>query len=129
MLSVPGELDLGDGWFLRAEAPNSCEVAFTEARENRDPYQAWIDLGDRQPRLKVRPRQPGDRFQPFGMGDKSTKISDFMINRKIPQRARRAWPLVCLGDEIVWVPGFRLADPFRLTQKTHQAVHLSLQRK
>ena len=33
------------------------------------------------------------------------KISDFMINQKIPQRARAGWPLVCYGDEIVWVTG------------------------
>ena len=129
VLSIPGELDLGDGWFLRAEIPNSCEVAFTEARENCDPYQAWIDLGDRQPRLKVHSRQPGDRFQPFGMGGKSIKLSDFMINLKIPQRARGGWPLVCLGDDIVWVPGFRLADSYRLTRETRQAVFLSIKRK
>ena len=36
--------------------------------------------------LSVRCRQPGDRFQPLGMGH--TRVSDFMINEKIPQRAR-----------------------------------------
>jgi tRNA(Ile)-lysidine synthase len=63
------------------------------------------------------------------MGGKSIKLSDFMINLKIPQRARDGWPLVCLGDEIIWVPGFRQADPFCLTQETRQVVRLSLKRK
>ncbi|NTU63704.1 MAG: hypothetical protein HGB05_09965 [Chloroflexi bacterium] len=35
----------------------------------------------------------------------TVKISDLMVNVGIPQRPRTAWPLVCAGDEIVWVLG------------------------
>jgi tRNA(Ile)-lysidine synthase len=126
---VPGSVDLGNGWFLSAEFDPDAESARRDALENCNPYLAWIDLGDRQPILNIRPRLPGDRFQPLGMGGKSIKLSDFMINLKIPQRARDGWPLVCLGDEIIWVPGFRQADPFCLTQETRQVVRLSLKRK
>ena len=127
LLSIPGELDLGHGWILRAEIPADIVIAQKEAQENLDPYRAWIDLGKAETTLTVRLRRPGDRFHPLGMDGKSMKISDFMINEKIPQRARSGWPLLCLGSEIVWVPGFRLAHPCRITEKSQQILQLTLQ--
>jgi len=35
------------------------------------------------------------------------KLSDFFINEKLPPRARGRWPLLCAGEKIIWVPGFR----------------------
>jgi tRNA(Ile)-lysidine synthase len=54
------------------------------------------------------------------------KLSDLFVNVKLPQRARRHWPLVCVGEEIAWVPGFRIAQPFRITEKTIRVVRLHL---
>jgi len=34
--------------------------------------------------LHLRPRQNGDRFQPLGMGGKTKKVKDYMIDEKIP---------------------------------------------
>ena len=125
-LSVPGKRDLGNGWFLRTEILSDVESAKRAAPENRDPYQAWVDLGALQSPLTVRPRRPGDRFQPLGMRGKSMKISDFMINQKIPQRARAGWPLVCCSAEVIWVPGYRLAHPCRVSEKSQQIVLVTL---
>jgi tRNA(Ile)-lysidine synthase len=69
----------------------------------------------------------GDKFHPLGMGEKSVKISDFMINRKIPRRARKKWPLICLNDEITWVVGYQLAHQARLTDRTTVALVLELE--
>jgi len=129
VLPVPGEAALENGWVLRAEALPDGQGALRTARGNRDPYRAWIDLGDRQPPLKVRPRRPGERFQPLGLGGHSLKVSDFMINKKIPRRARSGWPLVTAGGEIVWIPGHQPAHPFRLTEQTGQVIALRLVRR
>jgi tRNA(Ile)-lysidine synthase len=128
-LPIPCELDLVNGWLLRASFCLDVESAKEEAHDNQDPLRAWIDLGNRQPILNVRPRLPGERFQPLGMGSQSMKLSDFMINQKIPQRARENWPIICLDDEIVWLPGYRLAHPFRLTEKSQRVVFLQLTSK
>jgi tRNA(Ile)-lysidine synthase len=102
-------------------------LAKLEARENRDPYRAWVDGGQlKHVPLWVRTRRPGDRVQPLGLGGRSQKLSDFMINVKMPQRARASWPLVTAGDKLVWVPGYRLAHPYRLTDETATAVYLFL---
>jgi len=125
-LPIPGELHLGNDWILKAEIPPDGEIAIRDARGNSDPYQAWIDLGEREPLLNIRSRLLGDRFQPLGMEGKSMKISDFMINQKIPQRARAGWPLVCYGDEIVWVTGYQTGYPSRVTTQARRVVNLRL---
>jgi tRNA(Ile)-lysidine synthase len=125
-LPVPSMIALPGGWQLRAEEIQSIDTIRRQARENVDPFQAWVALDNLTASLEVRARRPGDRFQPLGMGGHALKISDFMINAKLPQRARRAWPLVCAGEAVVWVPGFRLGHPFRLAPDTRQAVHLRL---
>ncbi len=125
-IDIPGRVDLARGWRVGAQPVQDLSQAKMESRENRDPYRTWIDAGqlDHAP-LCVRTRRPGDRLQPLGMGGRSQKLSDFMINVKMPQRARAHWPLVTAGDELVWVPGYRLADPFRLTDQT-ETCRLSL---
>ncbi len=77
--------------------------------------------------LIVRARQPGDRFHPLGMEAHSLKLADFMINLKLPRRAREGWPLVLSGDSIAWIAGLRLAHPFRITGQTRRQAHLSLE--
>jgi tRNA(Ile)-lysidine synthase len=115
-LQIPGNLALGSGWWLVARVPDDDEIVFNDVGQNTDPFQVWFDLGDRPNLLSVRSRKPGDRFRPAGMGGKSMKISDFMINQKIPRRWRANWPLVCIDDEIIWVPGYRLGHPFMLSK-------------
>ena len=88
----------------------------------------WLDLAGIQLPLIVRARREGDRFRPFGMQGHSQKLSDLMINEKIPRRARKGWPVVSSGDEILWVVGFRPARSHEVTRKTIAAVQLTLSR-
>ena len=121
-LPVPGEMELPEGWVLQAvRLP-------VEATLERDPhpYQAWLDAASLEAPLHVRGRRPGERFQPLGMGEHSLKLSDFMINAGLPRRARDGWPLVCSGQAVAWVPGFRPAHFARLTEATREVVHITL---
>jgi tRNA(Ile)-lysidine synthase len=125
-LSIPGSVQLPGGWVMEAQEIQNLEEALQQARANTDPYQAWISL-DRVPGpLELRARSLGDRFQPLGLGGHSVKLSDFMIDQKLPNRARHNWPLLLAGDEIAWVPGFRLGHLYRLTSDTRRAGYLSL---
>ena len=126
VLQVPFEIELADGWRLKGEYVQDLESARELARENADPYQAWLDLGVAESTLTIRPRRPGDSFQPLGMGGKSSKISDFMINQKIPARARGRWPLVCNNYEIAWVPGYQLANGFKVNRESKRVILLQL---
>ncbi len=127
-LSIPDQVELSGGWKLNCERWNIPSLAMEESSANNDPFQVWLDAGELSDDLALRTRQEGDRFEPLGMDGHETKLSDFFINVKLPQRARDRWPLLCMGKKVVWVPGYRPAHPFRLTESTRQALYFSLTR-
>ncbi len=120
---ISNQCELGGGWVLKVE---ECPLNTEHCPLNTDNWTAWLDADLTGSRLQVRPRRAADRFQPLGMEGQSIKLSDFFVNVKLPKRARAHWPLLCVGDEIAWVPGFRLAHPFRVTEKTKRVLRLTL---
>jgi len=133
-LYVPGEMQFASGWVLSALHTLLPVRGLIEIQENSDPFQVWIDLRTVNQPLIVRGRMPGDQFAPMGMDGLSLKVSDFMINLKLPKRARAAWPLVCAlnpttqTEEIVWVPGFRQSHSTRVTDLTSEVIFLQLRK-
>jgi tRNA(Ile)-lysidine synthase len=125
-LKPPGKLSLNNDWVFHAQESEGGLDIYPGAVSNTDPFRAWIDADRIGYPLLVRCRRPGDRFLPLGMGGKSVKLSDYLINVKLPERARSRWPIVASGDEIVWIPGFRLAHPFRVRPETNKALILQL---
>lgn len=123
-LEVPVEIALNVGWQLKMSQVDRSNASL-------DGFQAQLDLDRVGEELVLRRPRPGDRFQPLGMARGRLKLSDFFINEKLPQRARRAWPLVCraAGDEIVWVPGHRLAHAYRLQEDTKRVLEMRMEKK
>jgi tRNA(Ile)-lysidine synthase len=126
VLNVPDVLKLNQGWMLSAELAADGQFARRKAITNDDPFQAWADFKFLQLPLLIRTRRPGDRIKPLGMAAGSLKVSDLMVNLKLPRRVRDKWPVVTSANEIIWVPGMRLAHKCRLTEDTQTAVHLTL---
>lgn len=94
-LSLPGEVVFGE-WRIAAATAD----ATTEPGAHH-----MLLTGERATApLLVRPRRPGDRMRPRGLGG-SKSLQDLMVDRKIPRAQRDSLPVVCAGDEIVWVPG------------------------
>ncbi len=86
---------------------------------------ALLDAGLIHYPLKLRPWQEGDKFQPLGMkGEK--KISDFLIDLKIPLNFKKNQYVLLSGEEIVWVVGYRISEKFRISDNTKQALRLEL---
>jgi tRNA(Ile)-lysidine synthetase-like protein len=126
--SESGELsvEMGNGWVLSVEEIQKNDDSW---RQEAGAWSAWLDA-DKIPagELVIRPRQPGDVFAPLGMGGQTTKVQDYFINIKIPRRARLHWPLVCVGEQVLWVVGYRIAHPFRITEKTRHILHLEIKK-
>ena len=75
--------------------------------------------------LRLRARQPGDRFQPLGM-DQLKSLREFMIDVRIPRQWRDGLPLVVSDRGIVCVSGWRIAHWARVTDTTQRIMRLSL---
>ena len=62
--------------------------------------------------LALRPWRAGDRIAPTGMGGQSRKLQDVFVTAKVPPEIRATLPVLAdaaTGD-ILWVPGYRIAE-------------------
>lgn len=77
--------------------------------------------------LTVRKWAPGDVFQPFGMQGKSQKIQDFLVNHKVSKLEKEQLLLLVNGDgAIIWIPGYRSDDRFKVGPETIDAWKLAI---
>ncbi len=79
--------------------------------------------------LCLRTRRAGERFKPKGMGGKSRKIKDWMIDRKIPRQIRHRIPLVSANDEVIAIcvgDTWHLADLLRFKIHEKDGIYLML---
>ncbi|WP_224995622.1 tRNA lysidine(34) synthetase TilS [Cesiribacter sp. SM1] len=90
-----------------------------------DPAVAALDFHKLQFPLQLRPPQTGDWFRPLGMKGKK-KLSDFMIDHKIPVNLKEEVQLVVSGADIVWVAGYRPDDRFKITPQTQEVFEIRL---
>lgn len=75
--------------------------------------------------LTVRRRKPGDRIKPLGMAG-TKKLKDLYIDRKIPQEERDNIPVVCSGEEIIWIPGITIHEDYKVNSATQNFLKLEL---
>jgi len=121
-LAVPHFHDFSGGWQLHTDHGRADSILLAEIKQNSDPFFAWFDAAKLQFPLWLRTRKAGDRMVPLGMQHGTIKISDLMINHKIPQSVRNKIPLLVSGKDIIWVPGIQIAQPVRITEKTESIV-------
>ena len=87
---------------------------------DREVYLSAAALGA----LAWRGRVEGDRYQSLGLKGVA-KVSDLLINRKVPLIHRETLPVVLKGDEILWVPSIPPAELYKLNGPTERALRLT----
>ena len=112
LLSVPGTVDLGRSGTITARLTGP-----DDASGSAD--SVVVDLGEADAELIVDSAAPGDRIRPLGMQG-SRKVSDLLIDSKVPRRLRGAVPVVRSEGRIVW--------DFRLSDSSRHAVRLTWER-
>ena len=120
-LPVPGEVVLtGQGLKLSARWPDGATPS--------DHDNSVMLRGLEEP-LAVRFRVPGDRFQPPGLGGRSKKLQDYLVDRKVPRNERDLLPLVVdRKDRIIWVVGHGVAEGFRAPAPSPGVILLKVRR-
>jgi tRNA(Ile)-lysidine synthase len=106
-LRAPGTTLLSGGWrVIVTQEPREGAGCF----EGAGRWEAWLDAEAVGPSLLLRPRRPGDRFCPQGLGGHTVKLSEFMIDQKVPGDVRAGWPLLEGANGLAWVCGLRLDE-------------------
>ncbi len=102
-----------------------CEWTNMPVSIERSAAVAMIDASKLNFPLELRVWKEGDAFVPLGMKGQK-KISDFMIDAKIPVNLKsRVFVLLSKG-QVVWVVGKRLDDRFKITNATERIYKLKV---
>jgi len=88
------------------------------------PQIAQIDADRLRFPLTMRRWQEGDWFVPFGMTGRK-KISDYLIDHKVPIPEKERQFVLLSGDDIVWLIGRRIDDRFRITERTENVLRIT----
>jgi tRNA(Ile)-lysidine synthase len=90
-----------------------------------EPTEAVFDIGVLTESLLVRNFRRGDRIRALGMtGHK--KVKDLYIDNKIPLSVRAKLPLLAMGREILWIPGYARSELGRVSEKTQSLLRIRL---
>ncbi len=104
--------DLSWGEFLLRKE-DTLTVAFERLSDK-----IYVDSAQLIYPLQLREKKEGDRFMPFGM-DRHKRLSDFLVDSKIPLSRKNHFPLLLNGNgEVIWLVGLRQDNRYKLTMDT-----------
>ena len=107
-LPVPGEVSIRrPDWKFHIARKEFSGLPSADA--GKDPWTIRMDADKIRLPLFLRKREPGDRFFPAGMPG-TVRLNDFLATHHLPRAERDCWPMVCDGNGILWIPGYRLRE-------------------
>jgi tRNA(Ile)-lysidine synthase len=119
-LTVPGRVELPEiGRCLAARLVPAAGYAVP-----REPARVALDAAMLPRTLVVRPRRRGDRFRPFGGGER--RLKSFLIDARVPRWDRGRLPVVEADGRILWLAGLRRASAAPVTADTREILELAL---
>ena len=134
-LAIPGTLALPTGQLTATLEAAGPDLLASLSRPGQVESVAHADADAVGQQVVARPRRAGDTLQPLGMGGRHRKLQDLLVDAHVPRAARDGLPLVTRPtadglagpDQIVWVAGLRLAEPFKVTAATTRVLRLAWQ--
>lgn len=84
---------------------------------------AYLDYSQLKFPLKIRKWEPGDYFYPLGM-NKRKKLSDFLIDQKVPIYKKENIYLLESEKKIAWIINYRIDDRFKIKQDTKRILKI-----
>jgi tRNA(Ile)-lysidine synthase len=115
---IPGKKYEFEEFYLNTEFVEQIDVHFSLS-----PVVEFVDADLAGEVLTLRNWRAGDSFVPLGMkGHK--KISDFLVDSKIPIYQKNNVMVLANKSEIIWVCGLRINERFKLTENTRRILKL-----
>ena len=109
---------------LRAIRPRMSKEHFPKATDDW----ALVDADKLTEPLTLRHWKAGDTFYPITNGKRiSKKLQDFFCDLKLSLAEKDAVWLLCSGEDIVWVIGYRLDDRYKVTPDTKRIAELQIE--
>ncbi len=100
---------------------NRKDIIFTDK-----PRVKYFDYDKINGDIVIRNRIDGDKFIPLGMVG-SKKLKDLFIDLKVKKAERNNVPLICFGDDIAWVVGYRISEKYKINSNTENILQIKLE--
>lgn len=120
--ALNGTTKINEHWELQAEVVEKGSGFSTSQNDD----ETCFDLSELKEELYLRVIKTGERIHPFGGLQITQKMSDLFINKKIHRKARSKWPLLCCGEEALWVLGVKRTQYAPVTAHTEQVLVIRL---
>ncbi|MBQ8952404.1 MAG: tRNA lysidine(34) synthetase TilS [Lachnospiraceae bacterium] len=91
-------------------------------------YTKMADYGKIKDNLCIRTPQDGDYIIIDRDGNKK-KLSRVFIDCKIDRESRLSWPVIAVGNEIIWVIGLRFSEAYKIKEDTSKIICMNYIRK
>jgi len=88
-------------------------------------YTKWLDYDKITSCALFRRRLPGD-YLIINLKGQHKKLKDYLINEKIPKAKREQMLVLADESHIIWVPGFRISEFYKVTNKTKTILEVEL---
>ena len=119
-LPVPGILESPFGVF------ESKIFSYKKQKIEEKKYTKWFDYDKIKNSPCVRTRRQGDYLTVNSEGGRK-KLNRIFIVEKIPAEMRDRLPVVAVGSEILWIPGGRMNEKYKITSTTGRVLELHYQ--
>ncbi len=92
---------------------------------SRNTYTKWLDYDKITKSLMFRTRKTGD-YLTFNKELSKKKLKNYMIEEKIPKDERGNRYILADGSHVVWVPGYRISEYYKLTGETKRILKVQI---
>lgn len=116
---VQYELQIGFNDII--DIKSKIHISLTELKEykyhKKGKFVQYFDYDKIKGSITLRNRRKGDKFIPLGMIG-SKKLKSLFIDLKISKDKRDKIPLICFGNNIAWIVGYRISELFKVDKNT-----------
>ena len=123
-LRVPGRTRFGEN-LIEATIHDADSAGVENFVKDKTSCVERFDLQRIKLPLIIRPRQPGDRFVPFGMTSEK-KLGKFLTAQRVPQRLRKKVLVVADSEKIIWLWPFRMSGRAKISERTRRILQLQI---
>lgn len=90
-------------------------------------YTKWFDCDKITRSIVFRIRKRGDYLTiNRALGHKS--LQDYFVNEKIPRQERERFYVLAEDSHIIWVPGYRISEYYKVSEETKTILQISISR-
>ena len=91
-------------------------------------YTKWFDYDKINQLALFRKRMKGDYLTINSQMNKKS-LQDYLVNQKIPKAERDEMHLLADGSHIMWIPGHRISEYYKVTEDTRQILEITVKER